>query len=78
MAYLITGLILVYKRTFSGLLGRLFGSGCRYYPTCSDYAIEAIKKHGVAKGGLTATKRLLRCHPFSNGGYYDPLSIEKS
>lgn len=45
---------------------------CPYYPTCSCYAVEAIKKHGALKGGALATWRVLRCNPFSKGGY-DPV-----
>lgn len=45
---------------------------CRYYPTCSQYALEAIEKHGALKGGLLAAYRILRCNPFSKGGY-DPV-----
>ena len=42
---------------------------CRFIPTCSSYAIEAIRKYGAAKGSLLAVKRLLKCHPFYKGGY---------
>ncbi|MDD5436188.1 MAG: membrane protein insertion efficiency factor YidD [Candidatus Omnitrophica bacterium] len=45
---------------------------CRFYPSCSQYTIEAVEKHGVLKGILKGTKRILRCHPFSKGGY-DPV-----
>ena len=45
---------------------------CRFYPTCSEYTKQAIIKYGVVKGGLKGIKRILRCHPFNEGGY-DPL-----
>ena len=45
---------------------------CRYIPTCSEYAVEAVEKYGAAKGGLLALRRLMRCHPFHKGGY-DPV-----
>ncbi len=45
---------------------------CRYTPTCSQYAVEAIKKYGPLKGGWLALKRILRCHPFGGSGY-DPV-----
>lgn len=45
---------------------------CRFYPTCSQYSIEAISKYGALKGGIMAIKRILRCHPFNKGGY-DPV-----
>lgn len=46
--------------------------GCRFHPTCSEYAIEAIDKYGALKGGFMAFKRILRCNPFNKGGY-DPV-----
>ena len=46
---------------------------CRFYPTCSQYAWEAINKYGALKGGWLALRRLLRCHPFHNGDYFDPV-----
>ena len=45
---------------------------CRYFPTCSAYALEALEKYGALKGGLLSLRRLLRCHPFRKGGY-DPV-----
>ena len=48
-------------------------SPCRYYPTCSHYAYEAIEKHGVARGVWLGWKRLLRCHPFAGRSGYDPV-----
>jgi uncharacterized protein len=47
-------------------------AGCRFYPTCSQYAIEAIEKYGALKGSFMAVKRILRCNPFNKGGY-DPV-----
>jgi len=45
---------------------------CRFYPTCSDYALQAVTKYGASKGTYLAAKRILKCHPFHKGGY-DPL-----
>lgn len=57
-------------------LGTVLPNSCRFYPTCSHYAIEALEKHGAGYGSLLALRRILRCHPFSAGGY-DPVP-EKS
>ncbi|WP_368489254.1 membrane protein insertion efficiency factor YidD [Clostridium sp. BJN0013] len=45
---------------------------CRFYPTCSQYVLEALQKHGIIKGGFMSIKRILRCNPFCKGGY-DPV-----
>ena len=68
MRRLILGLIRIYQLTLSPLLG----SNCRFQPTCSAYATEAIKKFGVLKGGYLSFRRLIKCHPFHKGGY-DPV-----
>ena len=69
MKKLMIFLIRFYKTSISPYKG---GKTCRFVPTCSTYAIEAIEKYGAVKGGFLAVKRILRCHPFSKGGY-DPL-----
>jgi len=61
-------LIRFYQRHISPALG----PHCRYVPTCSQYAAEAITKYGALKGGFLALRRILRCHPFCSGGY-DPV-----
>jgi putative membrane protein insertion efficiency factor len=55
------------------VLSPLIGPACRFAPTCSAYADEAIARHGLARGGLMAFRRLLRCHPFNPGGF-DPVA----
>lgn len=50
----------------------LLGSHCRFYPTCSQYSLEAYQKYGFLKGTYLTIRRILRCHPFNKGGY-DPL-----
>lgn len=63
------GLIKFYRKYFSGLKRN---NQCRYIPTCSQYAMEALEKYGPFKGSFLAVKRILRCNPFSKGGY-DPV-----
>jgi len=62
-------LIRFYRKHLSGLKRT---PTCRFIPTCSEYALEAVIKHGALKGSYLAAKRLLRCHPFCKGGY-DPV-----
>nr|WP_294801042.1 membrane protein insertion efficiency factor YidD [uncultured Eubacterium sp.] len=65
-------------RTYQVTLSPRFSHGsCRYTPTCSQYAIEAIQIHGIFKGSLLATRRILRCNPFFKGGY-DPVPMKKT
>jgi uncharacterized protein len=63
------GLIRVYQRVLSPLLG----PRCKYYPSCSEYAVQAIGRYGILRGAVLAAWRLLRCNPFSRGGY-DPVT----
>ncbi|WP_456387311.1 membrane protein insertion efficiency factor YidD [Desulfolithobacter sp.] len=59
-------------RGYQYFISPLFPPSCRYTPTCSEYAIEALRRHGVIRGSLLALWRILRCHPFARGGY-DPV-----
>lgn len=60
--------VIFYRKVISPLTP----PSCRYYPTCSAYALEALEKHGALKGSWLAAKRIARCHPFHPGGY-DPV-----
>ena len=66
--FLIVGLILFYRQFISPLKP----PSCRFVPTCSEYALMAIEKYGIARGLVMAVRRILRCHPFHPGGY-DPV-----
>ena len=55
-------------RAYQLLLSPMMGQRCRFFPTCSNYAIEAIRVHGAARGALLAARRVCRCHPFNGGG----------
>ena len=59
-------------RGYQLLLSPMLGQNCRFYPSCSSYAIEAVQVHGAARGGWLAARRLCRCHPWHAGGV-DPV-----
>lgn len=65
--------MIVCIRFYQLFISPLFPPTCRFYPTCSQYAIEAISKKGAVKGGWMTIKRIAKCHPFHPGGY-DPVS----
>jgi putative membrane protein insertion efficiency factor len=65
-------IVLFLIRSYKKLLSPLFGQHCRFFPSCSNYAYEAIDKHGLVKGLYLGIKRLLKCHPLHPGGV-DPV-----
>jgi putative membrane protein insertion efficiency factor len=67
-----SAVLVVLVRVYQVGLSPLFGGSCRYYPTCSAYAIEALQRHGALRGSWMAARRIGRCHPFRPGGY-DPV-----
>lgn len=69
MKKILLSLIRFYQRSISPC----FPARCRFRPTCSAYAVEAISKYGAWKGGWLALRRFLRCHPFYKGDIYDPV-----
>jgi hypothetical protein len=64
-------------RVYQYILSPMLGQRCKYYPSCSNYAIGALREHGVLRGTGMAGWRLLRCNPFSHGGY-DPVPPRRS
>jgi putative membrane protein insertion efficiency factor len=73
MTRLVVALIAGYRR----LLSPVIAPRCRFVPSCSSYAIEAIETHGLGRGGWLALRRVARCHPFHRGGY-DPVPAPMS
>jgi len=67
-----TRALIAFVRFYRKRISPMSAPSCRYMPTCSAYALEALEKYGAGKGGLLALRRILRCHPFHKGGY-DPV-----
>ena len=63
-------------KVYQYLISPLLGPHCRFYPSCSQYAVEAIERHGILHGGYLAARRLSRCHPWHAGGI-DPVPHER-
>ena len=72
LIYPLIFIIKIYQFIFSPLIGK----NCRYLPTCSEYAIESLKLHGLLKGSFFAIRRILKCHPFGGHGF-DPIPKRK-
>jgi uncharacterized protein len=68
----VSKVLIAFVKVYQYAISPLLGQRCRYYPSCSNYAVEALREHGALRGLGLATWRLLRCNPFSNGGY-DPV-----
>jgi len=67
-----TKVVITLLRAYKWALSPLLPAACRYVPTCSEYAMEAVERHGALGGGVKAAWRVIRCHPFAKGGY-DPV-----
>jgi hypothetical protein len=65
-------IIIFFIRIYKKLISPILPDSCRFYPSCSQYAIDAIEKYGAFKGGMMTSYRILRCNPFNKGGY-DPV-----
>ena len=72
LIYPLIFIIKIYQFSFSPLIGK----NCRYLPTCSEYAIESLKSHGLLRGLFFAIRRILKCHPFGGHGF-DPIPKRK-
>lgn len=68
----LTRLLILLVRLYQIAISPFLGNNCRFYPSCSSYMIEAIQVHGIFKGLFLGTRRILRCHPYSDGGM-DPV-----
>jgi hypothetical protein len=75
---MIRAYLLLLLRGYKALLSPLLPNSCRFVPTCSEYAADAIAQYGAFRGVLKAFWRILRCHPFSTGGYDPAILLEKS
>nr|WP_277997101.1 membrane protein insertion efficiency factor YidD [Moorella sp. Hama-1] len=72
MSPLVKKLVILLIRAYQKGISPLWGNHCRFYPSCSQYTIEALQKYGLLRGGMLALKRITHCHPWHTGGY-DPV-----
>ena len=76
MKRFLTALLVAPIRAYQRFISPAFAPRCRYYPTCSEYAVQSIRELGPVRGSILAGWRVLRCNPFSHGGH-DPVSAQK-
>lgn len=69
---MVVDLLVLLVRVYQRLISPLFPASCRYIPSCSEYAAQALKRHGIVRGGLLSAGRILRCNPWARGGE-DPV-----
>jgi len=69
---MLKGMLIAFVHAYRWTVGPLLGPRCRFFPSCSHYAEEALRRHGAARGSYLAVRRLLRCHPWHPGGH-DPV-----
>ena len=72
---ILTYILIKFIKFYKFLISPMLGQSCRYFPTCSEYSIEALKTYGFFKGILLSIKRILSCHPWGRGGF-DPVDKE--
>lgn len=72
MRWLLIAMVRLYQRLVSPLLNLVSGPRCRFHPTCSAYAVQALEHHGAVRGSVLAARRVMRCHPLNEGGF-DPV-----
>ena len=75
MSSVVIGLLKFYKKFISPVFEGMFGSACRFTPTCSQYTIEALEKFGFVKGITLGLKRIIKCHPWGGSGW-DPVPLK--
>ena len=72
IASALTALMILLIRIYQRCVSPMLGQNCRFVPTCSQYAVEALRRHGPLKGGWLTVRRILRCHPWGGSGF-DPV-----
>lgn len=72
---MIRALLIVLLRAYKGAVSPFLPPACRFYPSCSEYAVQALEKHGVLRGSIISAKRIARCHPWHPGGF-DPVPVD--